>query len=540
MKGVDLMTNAVIYARYSSDRQNEMSIEGQIEECRKYAEANDIFVLQEYVDRALTATSDKRPNFLRMIDDSRDGNFELILVYQFDRFSRNKNDSGYYKKILADNGVKVVSAKEQIANDSSGVITEGLLEVFADYFSKQLSEKVHRGMYQRAEQCKFNGGTMTFGYAVDKDGYYVVDEKTGPIVREIFERIANGETARAIGDNLNERGIKTVRGNNFTKNSLQNILRNEKYRGVYTFGEVRIEGGVPRIVSDELFEEVQQAIRRNNHRNRPAKEDYLLTGKLYCGHCGRIMMGTSGTSHTGAIYRYYICKDPEKICDKKNVPKDFIEKEILRICRKSLSKEIVEAVVSAVAEYNKRDQESPEIIRLKSEIKEMEKKIDKLITEIEDGLSSKRVADRLSQREFELEVLNKSLKKEETKQRIIQPHVVRTFMYKLARGTTDTLEYQKMLINVFVDKIYLYDDHFTIFFNNSKKGANTSKKEVETIEKYFFEPSSESTSCCVPNKVDRLMPVCFVFCNLLGVRTLYLLSPSRNSPIIVAECWHRE
>ena len=149
------MTNAVIYARYSSDKQNEMSIEGQIEECRKYAEENDLIVLQEYVDRALTATSDKRPNFLRMIDDSRERNFEIILVYQLDRFARNKNDSGYYKKILSDNGVKVVSAKEQIANDSSGVITEGLLEVFADYFSKQLSEKVHRGMYQRAEQCKF-------------------------------------------------------------------------------------------------------------------------------------------------------------------------------------------------------------------------------------------------------------------------------------------------------------------------------------------------------------------------------------------------
>ena len=90
------MTNAVIYARYSSDKQNEMSIEGQIEECRKYAEENDLIVLQEYVDRALTATSDKRPNFLRMIDDSRERNFEIILVYQLDRFARNKNDSGYY------------------------------------------------------------------------------------------------------------------------------------------------------------------------------------------------------------------------------------------------------------------------------------------------------------------------------------------------------------------------------------------------------------------------------------------------------------
>ena len=117
--------NAVIYARYSSDRQNEMSIEGQIEECRRYAMEHDFVIVQEYIDRAQTATTDKRPNFLRMIDDSEDSGFEIILVYQLDRFSRNKDDSGYYKKILAEHGVKVVSAKEIISEDSSGIITEG-------------------------------------------------------------------------------------------------------------------------------------------------------------------------------------------------------------------------------------------------------------------------------------------------------------------------------------------------------------------------------------------------------------------------------
>ena len=126
------MKNAVIYARYSSDRQNEMSIEGQIEECRRYASEHDLLIVQEYIDRAQTATTDKRPGFLRMIDDSENGGFEIILVYQLDRFARNKNDSGYYKKILSDNGVRVLSAKEQIADDSSGIITEGLLEVVAD------------------------------------------------------------------------------------------------------------------------------------------------------------------------------------------------------------------------------------------------------------------------------------------------------------------------------------------------------------------------------------------------------------------------
>ena len=102
------MKNAVIYARYSSDRQNETSIEVQIEECRRYAIEHDLLVVQEYIDRAQTATTDRRPNFLRMIDDSENGTFEIILVYQFDRFSRNKDDSGYYKKILAKHGVREI------------------------------------------------------------------------------------------------------------------------------------------------------------------------------------------------------------------------------------------------------------------------------------------------------------------------------------------------------------------------------------------------------------------------------------------------
>lgn len=508
------MINAVIYARYSSDRQNEMSIEGQIEECRKYADANDMIIIQEYVDRAQTATSDRRPNFLRMIDDSREGDFEIILVYQFDRFARNKNDSGYYKKILLDNGVKVISAKELIAPDSSGVITEGMLEIFADYFSKQLAEKVTRGMYQRAEQCKFNGGTMTFGYAIDKDGYYIPDEHTAPIVKEIFERTAAGETAKAIGDSLNDRGIRTVRGNKFTKNSLQNILRNEKYKGIYIFGSTRIPDGIPRLVSDEVFEDVQEVLGRKSHGHRPAKEEYILTGKLYCGCCKSQMIGSSGTSRTGVTYRYYICRTAENRCRKKNVSKEYIEKLVVAACRKCLTKEVIDEVVRTVAEINKYDQESPEIMRLKKEIKDIGNKVDKLITEIEDGLASSRVAERLAQREDELEQLQRCLKKEEAKQRMIQPGMVNDFMRKLRRGTYDTLQYQRMLIDIFVDRIYLYDDHFTIFLNNNKRQANTSKSEVETIEEYFTGVGSVKSECSVPGKRPRNRKISGLFHSL--------------------------
>ena len=502
------MKNAIIYARYSSDRQNEMSIKGQIVECKKYAEENDMLIIREYIDRALTATSDKRPNFLRMIEDSKEKNFEVVLVYQFDRFARNKNDSGYYKKILLDNGVKVVSAKEQIPNDSSGVITEGLLEVFADYFSKQLSEKVTRGMYQRAEKCKYNGGTMTFGYTVDKEGYYIPDEIQAPIIKEIFERVSQGETVKSICDDLNQRGVRTIRGNPFSKNSLQHILRNEKYKGVYIFGDMRVPDGIPRLVSDKLFEDVQNQL-KDRHGHRPATEDYLLTGKLYCGHCKRRMVGSSGTSCNGSTYRYYICSNAPKKCNKKNVTKEFLEKAVLKKCREALTDDIIEAIVNTVVEINSHDQESAEFIRLREAIKATEQKIEKLLTEIEHGLTSSRIIDRLNLREAELEDLNKQLKKEQVKQIKIDPFQVQNFLRLLRRGSNNTIEYQKMLVHVFIDKIYLYDDHFIIYFKHINKTSSVSQNDVKKVEEYFSYSCSNTEECSVPINRGSILTLYF-------------------------------
>ncbi len=492
------MKEAVIYARYSSDRQNEMSIEGQIEECHRYAKEQGMVITREYVDRAQSATSDKRPNFLRMIRDSKDRCFEIILVYQLDRFSRNKNDSGYYKKILADNGVKVVSAKEQIASDSSGVITEGLLEVFADYFSKQLAEKVHRGMYQRAEQCKYNGGTMTFGYTTDKDGYYIPDEKLAPIVKEIFERAATEETAKSICDDLNQRGIRTTRGNQFSKNSLQNILRNEKYKGIYIFGDVRIPGGIPRIVSDEVFDEVQQTLKQRSHKHRPAEEDYLLTGKLFCGHCKSPMMGTSGTSSTSKVYRYYICYDEGKSCKKKPVNKERLEQKVLAECRKAISDKSIEDAVQMIKEQNIQDQDSPEIIRLNGEIKSLEDKIARLLNQIEDGLGSARAAKRLAEREEQLEGLYAQLRIEKSKQIKLTPEKARDFLRRLRRGSKDNIEYQKMLVHIFVDRIYLYDNHFTLYLKQYNRRSEPHVQAESMVEKYFDERRSQMQVSGVP------------------------------------------
>ena len=389
------MRNAVIYARYSSDRQNETSIEGQIEECRRYAMEHDLLVVQEYIDRAQTATTDRRPNFLRMISDSENGSFEVILVYQLDRFSRNKDDSGYYKKILARHGVKVVSAKEMISEDSAEIITEGM----------------------------------------------------------------------------------------------------------------------PRLISDELFDDVQEVLGdKAHHGHRPAIEDYILTGKLYCGHCRDLMKGTSGTSHTGKTHRYYTCSNAPKKCDKKNVRKEDLEPLVLDTCRGLLTDEVIDSVVAAVEEQNRLDQESPAIIRIKGDIKDIEKKIEKLLNQIEEGTGSARISERLKKREDGLEILKRGLKKEETRQLKIDPALVRSFLESLRNYSRDDLSYQKMLIKAFVDRIYLYDDHFTILLSHSGRKGKATKNEVREVEKYFDRSSSTTAEYGVPTRIcsfDRRLHIFF-------------------------------
>lgn len=519
------MKNAVIYARYSSDRQNEMSIEGQLAECRKYAEEHEMFIVREYVDRALTATSDKRPSFLQMIKDSDDHTFEVVLVYQLDRFSRNMNQSGYYKTILENNGVQVVSAKEFISSDSSGAITEGVLMAVNEWFSRQLSEKVSRGMYQNAAQFKYNGGALTFGYAIDADRHYVLDPKTAPLVKEAFERTAEGETSKAIMDDFNSRGIKTTRGRSFTKNSLQNILRNERYKGTYIFGEARYPNAIPRIVSDELFEEVQEVLAMRGRGHRKGKKEYLLTGKLYCGHCNTKMVGTSGTSRNGDTHRYYFCPNAPVKCDKKNPKKEEIEAMVLEICRGMLTDDVVEEIVAAVIRQNNDDQESPELIRIRSDIKATELKINKILDQIENGVNSSRVAERLNERETELEELKRLLKKEEAKQRYIDPEIARGFIETLrGNGRRDPI-YDKLLIRTFVDRIYLYDDHIRILMTYSGAQGKADNNKAKEVEKYFLDRGSETFSGSVPNENEQHRCSFFVYYHLFAG-----LEPERAAP----------
>ena len=122
------MKKAVIYARYSSDRQTEQSIEGQLRDCYEYAQRNDIVVVDKYIDRAMTGTNDNREDFQRMLKDSDKKAWDYVLVYKLDRFSRNKYEMAIHRKHLKDNGIKILSAMENIPDSPEGILLESLLE----------------------------------------------------------------------------------------------------------------------------------------------------------------------------------------------------------------------------------------------------------------------------------------------------------------------------------------------------------------------------------------------------------------------------
>ncbi len=326
---------AVIYARYSSDSQREESIEGQIRECTAFAEKNGITILRHYIDRAVFAKTDNRPEFQNMVKDSNKKLFDMVIVWKLDRFARNRYDSARYKAQLKKNGVKVVSATEVISEGAEGIILESVLEVYAEYYSADLSEKVIRGMTDNALKCKYNGGTLPIGYIIDEEQHFQLEPLTSPYILEAFNQYDEGSTMTEIRDWLNAKGVKNTRGQALTYNGVQHLLNNRRYIGEFRYRDIVVPDGIPAIVPMDLFERVQEKMAKNKKApaRHKAEDDYLLTTKLFCGYCGAYLCGESGTSRTGLVHHYYKCvsvKKKRKECHKKPVKKVWIEDLVVK------------------------------------------------------------------------------------------------------------------------------------------------------------------------------------------------------------------
>ncbi len=484
--------NAVIYARYSSDNQREESIEGQLRECQEYADCHGLTIIGSYIDRAYSAKTDNRPEFQRMINESAKRLFEVVLVWKLDRFARSRSDSAINKFILKKNGVKVISAKEYISDGPEGIILEAMLEGYAEYYSAELSQKILRGLTENALKGKYNGGGLPLGYSTDSEQHYQIDPLTAPIVHEIFTRYADGETVAQITTSLNTRGLVSSRKKAFNKNSLHSMLKNRRYIGEYKYKDVVHPDTIPPIISKELFALVQEQLEKN--KKAPAKKkaivEYLLTTKLFCGKCGAFMVGESGTSGTGRMYHYYKCVNVkrEKTCDKKAIKKDFIEKFVVSETKRIVFQDdMIDRLANAIVEFQKK--ENTTLPLLQKQLREAEKGIENMLDAIQQGVITSSTKQRLDDLETRKEELEIAITQEKMQKPKLSKEQIVFWINRFKDGDINDVKYQRSVIDVFVNSVYVYDNKLVLMYNY-KDGAKTVS--LEDIQ------SSDLVDCAPP------------------------------------------
>lgn len=467
--------NGVIYARYSSDNQREQSIDGQIRECTAFAEKSGIRIVGHYIDRAYSATNDKRPDFQKMIKDSAKRLFDVVIVWKLDRFARDRFDSAIYKNTLKNNGVRLISATEPISDSPEGILLEGMLEAYNEYYSVELARKVKRGMIENALKCKYNGGTLPVGYTTDGDQNIIVDPVTAPVILEAFERYADGMTIRELVDELDAKGVRTQRGGKINQNCMTRILHNVRYMGIYKFDTQIIKGGIPAIVSEELFERVKDRMAKTKKApaTHKAEDDYILTTKLRCGKCGALMIGECGTSKTrGVVHHYYKCANAKRRrnCDKKTVRKLWIEDLVIDHVKQTLMND---ALIDRISEalLCELQKESTALPVLRRDLAAVNKNIDNMLNAIQSGIITESTKERLEQLERRKDEIAVKIAKEELSRPVASKEDIALWLRRFRDYDLSKKEHRERLVDLFVNVIYLYDDHYEIFYNGEPDAA---------------------------------------------------------------------
>lgn len=470
------IVNAVAYARFSSDNQREESIEAQVRAIKYYAQNFGINIVRVYADRAKTGRTDDRPNFKRMIEDSRTGEFDMVLVHKLDRFSRNPADTNYYERMLNQNGVKLVSVLEKLDDSPEGQLMKQIIIGMNSFYSANLAREVKKGLKENALQAKFTGGVVNFGYKLDENRHFVIHEKNADAVRKIFEWYASGVSKMVIAKRLNEMGYKSSRGNYFTPRTIFDILRNPKYIGTYVYesdGEqIVIEDAIPPIIHEELWLKVQEESHRTDRRKYgEQKRVYYLTGKMKCGICGgRYSGGSSKKNKYGAEYYYYVCNGTKtKMCNARGVNKEEIENLVIdEIAKNILSDEMIDKIAEEAVNHANREINSPTVSSkdIQKKINEVSNKIDKLMDLYIDGMIKKEILNSKVEN-LQSEVKNLEIEKRKAIQLESSPTLEKddfvNFIKAYRIDASDT-EMAMLLIDTFIDEVIVYPDRFDITF----------------------------------------------------------------------------
>lgn len=485
---------AVGYCRFSSDMQREESIEAQKRFISMFASQNNYEIINFYCDRAKSGKNLNRPAFQQMLEDSKKGLFNAIIVHKLDRFSRNTADTLETIELLKSRNVEVVSAYERIENTPMGQFMLKILSGMSEYYVSNLANEVLKGQKENAYKGLANGGIGCLGYNI-VNKKYVINEKEAEAVRLIFEMYADGFGYNSIIDKLNNLGYKTKAGKPFGKNSLYAILNNEKYIGNYTFNKIargnshgrrnshkqkaeseiiRIENGVPAIISKELWDRVQ-SIRKVNPKGRSNnKYFYLLSGLITCGECnGKYCGNPRNSGHGGPIFVSYRCsrRDRSHSCCNKEVRREYVEgfviEELFRhFFNDSSIPEITQQLNEKLKkEWSKRDEE---YLEYQASLKIFERSRANLIETIENTGYTKALGDKLKVIEYQIRTCSEMLQQNEEKYKNIPVFTevqVKQNLSKLKEFAKHSeREEVRSMIQNYVERVTVYHDHIEVIY----------------------------------------------------------------------------
>ena len=449
---------AVLYARYSSDKQREASIDDQLRVCRGYCASEGISIVGEYKDYALSGKTDHRPEFRKMIANAPESDY--VVVYMFDRFSRDRLDSAAYKKALRDCGVRVISATERVEDTPEGGLHEGLMELLSEYYVKDLARKVKRGMEGNALKAQ-NNGYRIYGYSTDPvTRRYVINEAEAADVREVFDRRIKGESINSIAVHMADKGCVSSAGRPVGFNWVKRVLDRRAYYGLYSWGGIEVPGGMPPIIDEATFNAAQGVV-PGRTRKQPGWEPYRLTGKLFCGFCGLPMHGYAGRGKNGHRYRYYGCKE-DGGCGRRGIRADVVEgaiaDKVLETCSvEAKMRTLARNIIDAYAEPGKEQAERESIGQQMEALRREQHNITQAALR---GI----VNDEMVARNRDIEVQMKGLRNrlnilEEQEAEITEDEIVEYMMHGF--DATD----ESFIFGGIVREAFLFDDSVVLVFN---------------------------------------------------------------------------
>lgn len=477
-RGQKLNEAGVVYARYSSHSQKDISVEQQIEKCMETAKEFGIRIVETYADRAVSGRTDKRTDFQRMMRDAASCRFRYVIAWKSNRIGRNMLEALINETRLQEMGVRILYVEEDFDDTAAGRFAARSMMNVNQFYSENMAEDIRRGLYDNASNCMATG-RLPYGYKTDETLHYVIDEPKAVVIREIFARVASREPLIDICRDLNSRGIPSLSGKPWGRSSFNRLLANERYRGIYIYSDVRVEGGIPRIISDELFYKVQEVLTTKTNprgRHRDA-EDYLLTGKLFCGKCGSPMIGMSGKSKAGDLHYYYACQKRRRKrgCDKRNVRRDDIELKVAQAIKDHvLQDDVIEWIADQTVAYNERKEAESQIGILEEQLATAKRGIKNILSAIEQGIITASTKERLQELEAEQSMLTGKIAAAKADIIVVTRDDIISGLSMFRDGDAQDKDFQVQLFNTFLVAVYVYDGELKIVFSFS--GDNNTIK----------------------------------------------------------------